>query len=128
MAYYFIRVLDVPFEQAVSRAVEALKGEGSGVLADIDVRATFAKKLGVEFRPYRILGASHPVSAYRALQAEDKIGLMLSCNAIIKDSMGGPVEEASIGPAAFMAVAGNPALAEVGADVRSKLERVIAAL
>jgi uncharacterized protein (DUF302 family) len=89
------------------------------------VKATLKKKLNVDFRNYRILGACNPPFAYRALQAEDKIGLMLPCNVIVQELPGGKVEVAAIDPVASMAAVDNPKLAEVGLEVRTKLKAVI---
>lgn len=83
MSYYFNKVLNVTFDDAVTRVVEELKKEGFGILTEIDVRQTFKKKLNVDFRNYRILGACNPSFAYKALQAEEKIGTMLPCNVIV---------------------------------------------
>jgi uncharacterized protein (DUF302 family) len=124
MDYYFSKKLDVGFDEAVEKAKAALKEEGFGVLAEIDVAATLKKKLDVDFRPYRILGACHPQSAYAALQAEDKIGLMLPCNVIVQELDDG-VEVAAIDPIASMAAVENEGLAEVAASVQQKLRSVI---
>ena len=83
--YYFTKTVEMPFDQATEHVTEALKLEGFGVLTEIDVKATLKKKLDVDFRPYRILGACNPQFAYQALQAEDKIGTMLPCNVIVQD-------------------------------------------
>jgi uncharacterized protein (DUF302 family) len=104
---------------------EALKKEGFGILTEIDVRETLKKKLNVDFRNYRILGACNPPYAYKALQAEDKIGLMLPCNVIAQELSGGKVEVAAIDPVASMAAIDNPKLREVGEQVRVKLKAVI---
>ena len=96
-----------------------------GVLTDIDVRATLKVKLGIEWRPYRILGACNPPLAHRALEAEDKIGTMLPCNVIVQDLGGGKVEVAAIDPAASMERIGNAKLSELAQTVRAKLESVL---
>lgn len=124
MSYYFGKTVKGPFDDAVARATERLKEEGFGILTEIDVKATLKKKLDVEFRNYRILGACNPPFAYRALQAEDKIGTMLPCNVIVQETEGG-VEVAAIDPVASMQAVGNPALREVADEVRARLRRVI---
>jgi uncharacterized protein (DUF302 family) len=128
MSYYFSKTIDGPFEAAVERVKAGLKKEGFGVLTEIDVRKTLKEKMNVDFRSYRILGACNPPSAYKALQAEDKIGLMLPCNVIVQELDGGRVEAAAIDPVASMASVGNPALEPVGMEVRAKLKRVIDSL
>jgi uncharacterized protein (DUF302 family) len=125
MDYYFSKTLKVSFEEAIVRVTEALKKDGFGVLTEIDVKETLKKKLNVDFRKYRILGACNPPFAYRALQAEDKIGLMLPCNVIVQELPGGKVEVAAIDPVASMAAVDNPKLREVGEQVRAKLKAVI---
>lgn len=125
MTYYFSKTLSVGFEDAVRRTIEVLKEEGFGVLTDIDVRETFKKKLGVDFRGYRILGACNPTLAHEALNAEDKIGTMLPCNVVVQDLGQGRVEIAAIDPVASMQAVGNARLAQTGAKVRDKLRRVI---
>ena len=128
MSYYFARTLDAPFDQAVERVTGALKQEGFGVLTQIDVRETLHKKLGVEFRPYRILGACNPALAHEALQVEDKVGTMLPCNVVVQDLGKAGVEVAAIDPVASMAAIDNPRLREAAGRVREKLKRVIASL
>jgi len=125
MSYYFSKELSASFDEAVEKARAALAAEGFGVLTEIDVRATLKKKLDVDFRRYKILGACHPESAYRALQAEDKIGLMLPCNVVVQERAPGEVEVAAIDPVASMAAVDNPGLAEVADAVRAKLRSVI---
>lgn len=128
MGYYFNTMLDVPFEEAVSRVTEALKAEGFGVLTDIDVKATMKKKLEVDFRNYRILGACNPGYAHRALEIEDKIGTMLPCNVIVQEHPGGQVEVAAVDPIASMQAIDNPALAGIAQEVQAKLRAVIGSL
>lgn len=128
MDYHFSKTLDVPFEQAVSRVIEALKHEGFGVLTDIDVAATMKAKLGQSFRPYRILGACNPQLAHRALQLEDKIGTMLPCNVIVQQHDGGAIEVSAVDPVAYMQAIDNPGLAEVATEVQAKLRRVVDSL
>lgn len=125
MSYYFTKTLHLPFESALDRVVEELKKEGFGVLTDIDVRGTLKKKLNVEFRNYRILGACNPPYAYKALLSEDKIGLMLPCNVIVQETADGVVEVAAIDPISSMQAVENPGLGEVAQEIQGKLKRVI---
>ena len=125
MSYHFSKTLDLPFDQAVLRVIDALKREGFGVLTDIDVKATMKAKLGEEFRPYRILGACNPQLAFSALKLEDKIGTMLPCNVIVQQHASGRVEVSAVDPVASMQAIDNPRLAEVAKEVQAKLQRVI---
>jgi uncharacterized protein (DUF302 family) len=127
MDYYFNKTLRVSFDEAIARVTEELKKGGFGVLTEteIDVKETLKKKLNVDFRRYKILGACNPPFAYKALQSEDKIGLMLPCNVIVQELTGGKVEVAAIDPVASMAAIDNPKLREVGEQVRVKLKAVI---
>ncbi len=128
MSYHFSKTLDLPFDQAVARVIEALKKEGFGVLTDIDVSATMKAKLGEDFRRYRILGACNPQLAYRALKLEDKIGTMLPCNVVVQQYDGGGVEVSAVDPVASMQAINNPRLAEIADEVQARLQRVIASL
>lgn len=128
MSYYFATELALPFEAAVRRTREALATGGFGVLTEIDVAATLNAKLGVDFRPYRILGACNPALAHRALSVEDKVGTMLPCNVIVQEIEPGRCEIAAIDPAASMQAVGNPALDEVALEVRAALQRVVTEL
>jgi uncharacterized protein (DUF302 family) len=128
MSYYLSRKVGWSFDEAVARAAEELKKEGFGILTEIDVQATLKKKLDVDVRPYRILGACNPPFAYKALQAEDKIGLMLPCNVIVQELADGSVEVAAIDPVASMQAVDNPALKEIAGQVRERLARAVAAL
>lgn len=125
MSYYFGATVDLSFEEAIARVMEQLQAEGFGVLTEIDVTATLKKKLGVDFRKYRILGACNPPFAHRALQAEDKIGTMLPCNVIVQERSEGGVEVAAVDPIASMQAIENPDLADIAMQVRTKLKQVI---
>jgi uncharacterized protein (DUF302 family) len=127
VSYHFSKTLHLPFDQAVTRVTEALKQEGFGVLTDIDVAATMKAKLGVNFRPYRILGACNPKLAHHALELEDKIGTMLPCNVIVQEH-GGGVEVSAVDPVASMQAIDNPGLAELAKEVRARLKRVVDSL
>jgi uncharacterized protein (DUF302 family) len=128
MTYHFTKRLRVPFEAAIAQVTEALKQRGFGVLTEIDVQQTLKKKLDVDFRPYRILGACNPPLAYQALQAEDKIGTMLPCNVIVQDVGNGTLEVSAVDPVASMAAIDNPKLATIAATVQAKLREVVASL
>jgi uncharacterized protein (DUF302 family) len=110
LEYYIAKTASGEFSAIVERVVEALKAEGFGVLTDIDVKATMKKKLDIDFRDYRILGACNPPLAHQALTADDKIGTMLPCNVIVQDLGGGKIEVAAINPAISMEHVGNPTL------------------
>ena len=128
MNYYISRTIESGFDKAVSGVVEALKAEGFGVLTDIDVAATMKQKLGIEFRPYRILGACNPPLAHKALSVEDKVGVMLPCNVIVQEAGAGKIEVAAIDPRTVMERVGNPALTDLANEVAEKLTHVISAL
>lgn len=128
MSYYVSKTLEAEFDEAVARATEALAAEGFGIISEIDVAATFRAKLGLEFRPYRILGACNPKLAHEALELEDKIGLMLPCNVVVQDQGGGRTEVAAIDPVASMLAVDNRSLKEAAAVVRDKLKAAIARL
>ncbi len=125
MTYHFSKKIERPFDQAIADVTAALQAEGFGVLTTIDVKATLKKKLDVDFRPYTILGACNPNFAYKALQAEDKIGTMLPCNVLVQQGADGKVEVSAVDPVASMAAIENPALGEVAGTVREMLRRVI---
>ena len=128
MSYYFSKVLTVSFDEAVARVTQTLKSQGFGVITEIDVTQTLKAKIGVDVRPYRILGACNPTLAYEALKLEDKVGTMLPCNVIVQELGPGRIEVAAIDPVASMAAIDNPALLEKAAIVRGQLEKVIALL
>ena len=125
MTYHFSTTTKLSFDAAVAATTEALKRHGFGVLTDIDVRATLKNELDVDFRPYRILGACNPQMAYRALQAEDKIGTMLPCNVVVQQRADGQVEISAVDPVASMQAIENPKLADTAAKVRQMLRQVV---
>ena len=125
MSYYFSKKVNIPYEEAIIKVSEELKKEGFGILTEIDVKETLKKKLDVDFHKYKILGACNPQYAYKALQAEDKIGLMLPCNVIVQETPDGLVEVAAIDPIASMQAVENNELGEVASGVQSKLKKVI---
>ena len=128
MQYYIAKTVSGGFPATVERVIESLKAEGFGVLTEIDVKATMKKKLDIDFRDYRILGACNPPLAHQALTADDKVGTMLPCNVIVQDLGGGQIEVAAINPAISMEQAGNPTLKAIAESVTGKLKRVIAAI
>jgi uncharacterized protein (DUF302 family) len=128
MEYYFSKTIRSSFDDAIKHTTEVLKSEGFGVISDIDIAAKFKEKLGVDFKKYRILGACSPSHAYKALQAEDKIGTMLPCNVTVIDKENGEIEIAAVNPIASMMAIENPGLGPVAMEVTEKLKRVIAAL
>jgi len=125
MEYFFSRQLDMSFDDALSRVTEELEKEGFGVLTEIDVQATLKKKLDVDFSRYVILGACNPHFAYKALQVERKIGLMLPCNVIVQETEDVVVEVAAIAPLVSMQAVDNPALQGIASEIQEKLQRVI---
>ena len=128
MSYHFSKKLPVSFDEAIDRVMAALQAEGFGVLTEIDVKETLKKKLDVDFRKYRILGACNPPLAYQALQLENKIGAMLPCNVLVQETDDGQVEVSAVDPVASMQAIDNPALGEVAQTVRSKLRGIVEAL
>ncbi|MGJ4899162.1 DUF302 domain-containing protein [Bradyrhizobium oligotrophicum] len=128
MSYYFSKTLTIGFEDAVRRTTEALKQEGFGIITEIDVKDTFKKKINVDFRNYRILGACNPTLAHEALQLEDKVGTMLPCNVVVQDIGGGRTEVAAIDPVASMQAIENPALKQAAEQVGAKLKKFIEGL
>ena len=125
MKYYFNKTIEGSFNDVCQRAVEALKEEGFGVLTEIDVKETLKKKLNVDFRNYRILGACNPSFAYKALQTEDKIGIMLPCNVIVQEISDNEIEVAAVDPIASMQAIHNPNLEVTSLQVKNKLKKVI---
>ena len=126
MKYYFQKILfNVSFDEAIEKVTEELKKEGFGILTEIDVQATLKKKLDVDFRKYRILGACNPPFAYKALQAELLIGTMLPCNVVVMEMDDGKVRVNAVDPKASMMAVGNKDLNSVATQIQQKLKTVI---
>jgi len=124
--YSFSRELpEIEYDDAVARVTELLKGEGFGVLTEIDVKATLKKKLDVDFRRYVILGACNPPLAHRALQAEPDIGVLLPCNVVVSERDGGGSVVSAMNPVAAFHLIDNPDMQPIAADVRQRLQRVL---
>jgi uncharacterized protein (DUF302 family) len=126
MNYYFSKKIEnATFSEVIERVTEELEKEGFGVLTEIDVQATLKKKLDIDFKKYRILGACNPPFAYEALLAENKIGAMLPCNVIVQELEDGKTEVAAVDPVASMQAIENDRLSDIANDIRAKLQRVI---
>jgi uncharacterized protein (DUF302 family) len=128
MTYHFTKEMDADFDEAIERVTHELKKEGFGVLTDIDVKATLKKKIDIDFRRYRILGACNPPFAHRAMMEEPNIGLMLPCNVVVQELDDGKVRISAIDPVASMMAVKNPALGEIADQVREKMKNVISSL
>lgn len=128
MSYYFSKIVDDNFEDAIERVTARLADAGFGVLTTIDVSATLKKKIDVDFQRYTILGACNPGFAHKALLAEDKIGTMLPCNVIVQETEDGKVEVAAVDPMASMMAIENEALGGIAGEVRAMLKNVIEGL
>lgn len=129
MSYYIETTLQgIPFENAIEKVTDELKKQGFGVLTEIDITATMKKKLDVDFYNYRILGACNPPYAYKALQAENKIGTMLPCNVIVQEREPGQIEVSAVDPIASMQAIENKELGTLATEIRDKLKTVIEAL
>ena len=125
MEYYFSKTLNVSFDEAIKITTEALKSEGFGVISEIRMHEKLKEKLDIDFEKYTILGACNPPFAYKALQAEDKIGTMLPCNVLVIEQAENEIEVAAVNPIASMQAIVNPALGEVAQQVTDKLKKVI---
>ncbi|HKL15047.1 MAG TPA: DUF302 domain-containing protein [Balneolaceae bacterium] len=125
MEYVTSKTVDLSYDQAIEQVTSLLKEEGFGVLTEIDVKDTLKKKLDVDFKKYKILGACNPNFAHKALQAEDKIGVMLPCNVIVEEHEDGEVEVSAVNPVASMQAVSNGDLQSIAGQVRTNLEKVI---
>jgi uncharacterized protein (DUF302 family) len=128
MSYYFTKILTIPFEEGVQKVTDALKSEGFGIISEINIHEKFKEKLGVDFKKYRILGACSPAHAYKALQAEEKIGTMLPCNVLVIDQGNGKTEISAVNPIASMIAIQNPGLEPIATEITRKLKKVIDSL
>jgi uncharacterized protein (DUF302 family) len=126
--YYISKTVRRPFEMVIPEVMTRLKEHGFGVLTDIDVQATLKSKIGADMPKYRILGACNPRFAYEALQIEDKLGVLLPCNVIVRETDDQQVEVASVDPVSAMERTGNPALGTTAQEVRGLLTAVISSI
>lgn len=124
-AYGYSKNLHIPFDEAVEKTIAALKAQGFGILTDIDVKKTLSEKLNVEFRNYRILGVCNPSRAYKALQMEEEIGLLLPCNVIVYEREDGAVIVSAQRPTITFTTVGNHALEPLAQGVEETLKEVI---
>jgi uncharacterized protein (DUF302 family) len=125
MSYYFTKTTSLGYEQALARVQEELKKEGFGIITEVDVRETLKKKLNVDFRRYKILGACNPSFAHQALQVESRIGTMLPCNVIVQEREDGHAEVSAINPLESMKAVANPQLEQIGSQVAARLKAVV---
>lgn len=126
MSYYINKILkDKNFDNTIELVTDELKKEGFGVLTEIDVKETFKKKLDVDFKKYKILGACNPKFAYKSLQSEDKMGVLLPCNVVVEEHENGEVEVSAVNPIMAMSVVKNKAVEDVANEVTQKLTNVI---
>jgi uncharacterized protein (DUF302 family) len=127
--YGIRRTIRLGYDEAVEKTKAALQEQGFGVLSEIDMREKLKEKLDVDYKRYVILGACNPPLAYKALQAEPEIGLLLPCNVIVYESEGGTSVVAAVDPDAMLSIVGaNPAVAEVARDAKQRLEKALAAI
>jgi uncharacterized protein (DUF302 family) len=128
MTYYIAKTSSKPFETVVAEVIEALRTQGFGVLTDVDVQNTLRTKIGAQMRKSRILGACNPKLAYEGLQVEDKLGVLLPCNVIVRETPEGQVEVAAVDPVVAMERTGNLMLGPVAEEVRQRLTAAVSAI
>lgn len=126
MSYYFSTILsETNFDEAIEQVTSALKEKGFGVLTEIDMQTTLKKKINVDFKKYKILGACNPQFAYKALSEEDKIGLMLPCNVIVQEHRNGEIEVSAVDPIASMQAIQNDSIGDIAVEVQEMLKSII---
>jgi uncharacterized protein (DUF302 family) len=125
-SYTLDETVDGEFDAVVEETIDALDAEGFGVLCDVDVQATFAKKLDAEFRQYRILGACNPPLAKQGLEADVRLGALLPCNVVVYETDDGQVGVSAVDPEKLLSIVDDPELDEIGAEVRERFDRVLA--
>jgi uncharacterized protein (DUF302 family) len=125
MNYFLAKTVSKSYDEALAAVTEALKGEGFGVLTEIDVKETLKKKLDIDFPKYKILGACNTPLAHKALMTENQIGVLLPCNVVVQEHPDGRVEVSAMDPAAAMQAIGNKELDAIASDVRARMERVL---
>ena len=129
MEFYLTKTLtDTSFESALEKVTAALKEVGFGVITEIDVKETLKKKIDVEFRNYKILGACNPTFAYQALETNDKIGIMLPCNVIVQETTDGKIEVSTVNPLEAMKPVATPEIEEFGEKVTDHLQNMLNSL
>lgn len=128
MSYYINKTLHTDFNSAVTQVKDALKEEGFGVLSEIDVDETLKKKLNIDFRKYKILGACNPPNAHKALLTEPNVGTMLPCNVVVQEMDNNTIEVVAVNPQASMRAIENDELQEIAGNIKTKLEKVIQSL
>ncbi|WP_265109916.1 DUF302 domain-containing protein [Halosolutus halophilus] len=125
MSYTINKRVDGEFDDVVAETIDALEDAGFGVLCDIDVQATFEKKLGEDFRQYRILGACNPGLAHQGLEEDLELGTLLPCNVVVYEGDDGAVVVSAVEPGNLLDVTGNPALESIGDDARERFEQAL---
>ncbi len=128
MSYNINKTLHTDFNSAVTQVKNALKEEGFGVLSEIDVHETLKKKLDIDFRKYKILGACNPPNAHKALLTEPNVGTMLPCNVVVQEIESNKIEVVAVNPQASMMAIDNDELQEIAGNIKSKLEKIIQSL
>lgn len=128
MEYYFSKILNTSYDEAVKTTTEALKAEGFGIITEINMHEKLKEKLDVDFKRYKILGACNPAYAYKALQSEEKIGTMLPCNVLVIEQGENRIEVSAVNPIASMQAITNPALENIATEITNKLRNVVNSL